>query len=61
MTPPPPQQFPFAVVSLNFTSLTLQALRRGKVTKEILRRNLVGAVVNEFYVGIFFIMFREWW
>lgn len=52
--------FPFATVSIRMTKLVIEALREGKLTAEINRRQDVFAVTSEFYSATFMIFNRLW-
>ena len=54
------QEFPLAPLSINLTMAALTALRRGLLSREIVRRNDVLAVLNDFYVGAFYAFFALW-
>jgi len=54
------QNFPFAAMSTNITSIALQALRMGRLNKAINSSNNVQETFNSFYVDLFFIMYQIW-
>ena len=51
---------PFCVVSLNITSIALQALREGSLSRECNKREQVFAVFNDFYAAIFVSFYNNW-
>lgn len=51
---------PFCVVSLNITSIALQALREGSLSRECNKREQVFAVFNDFYGAIFVSFYNNW-
>lgn len=56
----PTQNFPFCVMGINMSRITLQTLREELLNKECNRRGEVMNVVNEFYVGLYLQMYQVW-
>ncbi|MEW5299133.1 MAG: hypothetical protein WDW36_002177 [Sanguina aurantia] len=56
----PVHEFPLAIVSLNITKWTLQALREGLLTQDANARGSVIEAVQDFYVGTFRTFFAAW-
>jgi len=54
------QNFPMAVVSLNLTRVTLEAIRTGKLHANFNQEESVFQVAYRFYAGLFFEMYRMW-
>ncbi|XP_002434876.5 LOW QUALITY PROTEIN: ELMO domain-containing protein 3 [Ixodes scapularis] len=54
------QNFPFAVMSLNITKISLEALREETLNKCCNGRESVIDVVNEFYAGTFLLLYLSW-
>ncbi|KAM6202363.1 ELMO domain-containing protein 3 [Rhynchocyon petersi] len=54
------QQFPFCLMSVNITRITIQALREECLTRECNRQQKVIPVVNSFYAAIFFRLAHVW-
>eukprot|EP00736_Rhodelphis_marinus_P006290 Rmarinus@m.6150 len=54
------QNFPFCVVGLNLTRITLEALRECRSTRVCNRRGSVFAVCNDLYAAVYHEMFRIW-
>lgn len=52
--------FPFMVVSINMTSIALQALRGGALTRQVSKGRGVIETVHQFYAAVFFQMYLEW-
>ncbi|XP_076038904.1 ELMO domain-containing protein 3-like isoform X2 [Oratosquilla oratoria] len=53
-------QFPFMVLSINVTRISLQALREGQLNKECNSRGNVRHVLNEFFSAIMFHIYWIW-
>ncbi|XP_052773989.1 uncharacterized protein DDB_G0280205-like isoform X1 [Mya arenaria] len=56
----PTQNFPFCVMGINLSRITLQTLREDLLNKECNRRGDVMSVVNEFYAALYFQMYQVW-
>lgn len=56
----PTQNFPFCVMGINLSRITLQTLREGLLNKECNRRHDVIGVVNDFYVGLYLQLYKVW-
>ncbi|KAK3095895.1 hypothetical protein FSP39_020453 [Pinctada imbricata] len=56
----PTQNFPFCVMGINMSRITLQALREDCLNRECNRRGEVNEVINDFYTGIYLQMYRVW-
>ncbi|XP_071168256.1 ELMO domain-containing protein C-like [Mytilus edulis] len=56
----PTQNFPFCVMGINMTRITLQSLREDCLNKECNKREDVLNVVNDFYAGIYLHMYQLW-
>ncbi|CAC5360121.1 ELMOD [Mytilus coruscus] len=56
----PTQNFPFCVMGINMSRITLQSLREDCLNKECNKREDVLNVVNEFYAGIYLHMYQLW-
>nr|XP_058935548.1 ELMO domain-containing protein 3 isoform X2 [Kogia breviceps] len=54
------QQFPFCVMSVNVTRITLQALREECLSRECNRQHKVIPVVNSFYAAAFLRLAHVW-
>uniref|UniRef100_A0A8C5MI42 ELMO domain containing 3 n=1 Tax=Leptobrachium leishanense TaxID=445787 RepID=A0A8C5MI42_9ANUR len=54
------QNFPFCVMSINITRICIQALREERVSRECNRRQQVFAVLNDFYVAIYYHLYHIW-
>lgn len=54
------KHFPFCVMSINITRITLEALREGCLNREINKSNSVFPIVNNFYAGTFYYLFCVW-
>ncbi|CAN7990527.1 unnamed protein product, partial [Ixodes hexagonus] len=54
------QNFPFAVMSLNITKISLEALREETLNKCCNDRESIVDVVNEFYAGTFLQLYLSW-
>ena len=53
-------QVPFCVLSVNFTQLTLSALREGCLNRICNKRDQVFVVANEFYIAAFHRYYQRW-
>ncbi|XP_038641174.1 ELMO domain-containing protein 3 isoform X2 [Scyliorhinus canicula] len=56
----PIQNFPFCLMSINITRITIQALREECLSKECNRRQQVIGVLNDFYVAAFLHLHQIW-
>uniref|UniRef100_UPI00398F1D00 ELMO domain-containing protein 3 n=1 Tax=Pristiophorus japonicus TaxID=55135 RepID=UPI00398F1D00 len=56
----PTQNFPFCLMSINITRITIQALREECLSKECNRRQQVIGVLNDFYVAAFLHLYQIW-
>lgn len=56
----PTQNFPFCVMGINMSRITLQTLREDILNKECNRRGEVLGVINDFYVGLYLQMYQVW-
>ncbi|XP_060587422.1 uncharacterized protein LOC132742945 [Ruditapes philippinarum] len=56
----PTQNFPFCVMGINLSRITLQVLREGLLNKECNRRHEVVCVVNDFYAGLYLHLYQIW-
>ncbi|XP_072341846.1 ELMO domain-containing protein 3 isoform X1 [Scyliorhinus torazame] len=56
----PIQNFPFCLMSINITRITIQALREECLSKECNRRQQVIGVLNDFYVAAFLHLYQIW-
>ncbi|XP_053407791.1 msx2-interacting protein-like [Mercenaria mercenaria] len=56
----PTQNFPFCVMGINLSRISLQTLREGLLNKECNRRHEVIGVVNDFYVGLYLQLYQVW-
>ncbi|KAH3855754.1 uncharacterized protein LOC127871082 [Dreissena polymorpha] len=56
----PTQNFPFCVMGINLSRITLQTLREDLLNRECNRRGEVMAVVNEFYAGLYLQLYQVW-
>ncbi|XP_067857221.1 ELMO domain-containing protein 3 [Heptranchias perlo] len=54
------QNFPFSLMSINITRITIQALREECLTKDCNRRQQVIGVLNDFYVAAFLHLYQIW-
>ncbi|XP_075732455.1 ELMO domain-containing protein 3-like isoform X2 [Rhipicephalus microplus] len=54
------QNFPFALMSLNITKMSIEALREEVLNRCCNERNDVTDVVNEFYAGTFLLLYLSW-
>ncbi|KAK8775271.1 hypothetical protein V5799_031387 [Amblyomma americanum] len=54
------QNFPFAVMSLNITRVSIEALREEALNRHCNERNDITDVVNEFYAGTFLLLYLSW-
>ncbi|XP_077544017.1 ELMO domain-containing protein 3-like [Haemaphysalis longicornis] len=54
------QNFPFAVMSLNITRVSIEALREEVLNRCCNERNDITEVVNEFYAGTFLLLYLSW-
>lgn len=54
------QNFPFCLMGINISRITLQAVREGCLNKECNRRKQVVAVMNDFYVGTYIHLYEIW-
>ncbi|XP_037504324.1 ELMO domain-containing protein 3 isoform X1 [Rhipicephalus sanguineus] len=54
------QNFPFALMSLNITKMSIEALREEVLNRCCNERNDVTHVVNEFYAGTFLLLYLSW-
>ncbi|XP_029088583.1 ELMO domain-containing protein 3 isoform X1 [Monodon monoceros] len=54
------QQFPFCLMSVNITRITIQALREGCLSRECNRQHEVVPVVNSFYAATFLRLAHVW-
>jgi len=54
------QNFPFSVVSLNFTKLILQTMRSGVLNKHFNKKAAVLPVINELLVALYYELFTQW-
>ncbi|XP_075532904.1 ELMO domain-containing protein 3-like [Dermacentor variabilis] len=54
------QNFPFALMSLNITKVSIEALREEVLNRCCNERNDVMDVVNEFYAGTFLLLYLSW-
>ncbi|XP_063787971.1 ELMO domain-containing protein 3 [Pseudophryne corroboree] len=54
------QNFPFCIMSINITRICIQTLREERVSRECNRRQQVFAVLNDFYVAIFYHLYHLW-
>jgi len=54
------QNFPFCVMGINITRITLQIFREGKLNKECNSRNQVFEVFNDLYSAIYHSIYRIW-
>ncbi|XP_013397920.1 ELMO domain-containing protein 3-like isoform X3 [Lingula anatina] len=54
------QNFPFCLMGINLTRITLQALREDCINKECNKRRQVVAVVNDLYVGLYLMLYQKW-
>ncbi|XP_064609849.1 ELMO domain-containing protein 3-like [Liolophura sinensis] len=54
------QNFPFCLMGINISRITLQAAREGCLNKECNRRKQVVAVMNDFYVGTYLHLYEIW-
>ncbi|XP_067560623.1 ELMO domain-containing protein 3 isoform X2 [Pseudorca crassidens] len=54
------QQFPFCLMSVNITRITIQALREGCLSRECNRQQKVVPVVNSFYAATFLRLAHVW-
>ncbi|XP_011712088.1 ELMO domain-containing protein 3 isoform X1 [Macaca nemestrina] len=58
--PPPFQQFPFCLMSVNITHIAIQALREECLSRECNRQQKVIPVVNSFYAATFLHLAHVW-
>uniref|UniRef100_A0A2K6TGU4 ELMO domain containing 3 n=1 Tax=Saimiri boliviensis boliviensis TaxID=39432 RepID=A0A2K6TGU4_SAIBB len=58
--PPPLQQFPFCLMSVNITRIAIQALREECLSRECNRQQKVIPVVNSFYAATFLHLAHVW-
>lgn len=56
----PTQNFPFCVMGINMSRITLQSLREDCLNKECNKRKDVLSVVNDFYAGIYLQLYQIW-
>nr|XP_002132184.1 ELMO domain-containing protein 3 [Ciona intestinalis] len=56
----PEQNFPFCLVSINVTRIALKVLREEKLTRFCNKRKQVVAVMNDFYLAIFWHFYHVW-
>ncbi|XP_067879519.1 ELMO domain-containing protein 3 isoform X2 [Heterodontus francisci] len=56
----PIQNFPFCLMSINITRITIQALREECLSRECNRRQQVIGVLNDFYVAAFLHLYQIW-
>ena len=56
----PVQNFPFCLMSINMTRISLQALMDNKLSKMCNRRKEVVSVINEFYLAVFLYLYQIW-
>ncbi|XP_076466277.1 uncharacterized protein LOC143297725 isoform X2 [Babylonia areolata] len=56
----PTQNFPFCVMCINISRITLQALRDGVLNRECNSQKKVMPVVNQFYAGTLLYLYRVW-
>ncbi|XP_006819564.1 ELMO domain-containing protein 3-like [Saccoglossus kowalevskii] len=54
------QNFPFCVMSINMTRISIQALREECLSKECNRRQQVFGVINDFFVGTYLHLYLIW-
>lgn len=54
------QHFPFAIMSMNITQISLQVLREGLLHKQINQKKSVLQVFNQFYFGTFYTFYKIW-
>uniref|UniRef100_A0A7E4WAD9 ELMO domain-containing protein n=1 Tax=Panagrellus redivivus TaxID=6233 RepID=A0A7E4WAD9_PANRE len=54
------QNFPFAIVGLNFTQYILERLKQGKLNSLATKDNSCISVVNGIYRGCFIVFYRMW-
>lgn len=54
------QSFPFVVMSINVTAITMQMVREERLNRVCNSRRQVVAVVNEFYAGLFMHLYLRW-
>eukprot|EP00954_Amorphochlora_amoebiformis_P027087 1383211-Amorphochlora_amoeboformis.AAC.1 len=54
------QNFPFAVVSLNWSGTVMQVLREGKIYREINRSNDLFRTCNELHASIYYAFLLKW-
>lgn len=54
------QYFPFSVVSLNFTKVTLQTMRSGILANKLNKRGAILPVLNELLIGMYYELYIHW-
>lgn len=56
----PTQNFPFCVMSINLTRITLQTFREELLNKQCNQRCEVFGVINDFYTGLYLYLYQVW-
>jgi len=54
------QNFPFLVLSINVTRMSLHALRDGLLNRQIIQENSVWSALNFFYVAVMYHIYKIW-
>jgi len=54
------QNFPFLVLSINVSRISLHALRDGLLNRQIIQENSVWSALNFFYVAVMFHIYKIW-